>query len=318
MITFYCLVWAITALNLMRCLAQLAPSEATWELLWLLARAGSRGRAQPAWPLSSGACSPATQAGGQAVRGAATPSPHHAVRPLPEGMLMVEVAVLAFPAQGLSTTAQHALARTLALSGGVAAAEAALKAVLIYALHIPLLLDGCGGAHPARGWAGRGRRCLAPLVAVVPRPPSPAPPLAAARSSTLADPRGDERWPKWAFWAARASASAAAYALVARLPSTRWRDALPAKPEIYRYAAVMAGAYALKAAGAVLIPAGAPGAGYCVFALGALAYDAGFAPLVFAAFLSGFFGGGGLLGAAPSELDADLLLYSEMREAEFV
>ncbi|GBF92622.1 hypothetical protein Rsub_05236 [Raphidocelis subcapitata] len=232
-VTFYCLVWAITGLNLMRCLAQLAPSEGTWELLWLLARAG---------------------------------------------MLTVEVAVLAFPAQGLAATAKQALTRTLALAGGVAAAEAALKAVLIYGLHIPLLLDG----------------------------------------STSADPRGDERWPKWAFWVARASSSAAAYAFVARLPSTRWRDALPAKPEIYRYAAVMAGAYASKAAGAALIPAGAPGAGYCVFALGALAYDAGFAPLVYAAFLSGFFGGGGLLGAAPSELDADLLLYNEMREAEFV
>lgn len=39
----------------------------------------------------------------------------------------------------------QALLRTLAVSSAVAGAEAAIKVIYIYALHIPLLLDGCVG-----------------------------------------------------------------------------------------------------------------------------------------------------------------------------
>ena len=127
--------------------------------------------------------------------------------------------------------------------------------------------------------------------------------------STAADPRSDMRLSKWGFWLLRALASAAAYTAVAALPFTSWRDLLPAKPELYRYATALAGAYWLKALGALLLARGAA-AGYCVFGAGAWLYDALFAPLVYATFLMDFFGA--------AELDTDLLLYSEMQEAEFV
>jgi hypothetical protein len=117
------------------------------------------------------------------------------------------------------------------------------------------------------------------------------------------------RWSKWSFWLVRASLSAAAYAAVVALPRTRWRDALPGKPELYRYAAAMAGVYLLKALGALLIGARV-GGGYCVFGAGAWLYDAAYPALVYATFLAEFFSAG--------ELDADLLLYHEMQEAEFV
>jgi hypothetical protein len=59
-------------------------------------------------------------------------------------MLLVEVSVLVFLMQGLAPTTHQALVRTLAVAGGVAGAEAGVKAIYIYALHVPLLLDGCG------------------------------------------------------------------------------------------------------------------------------------------------------------------------------
>jgi hypothetical protein len=117
------------------------------------------------------------------------------------------------------------------------------------------------------------------------------------------------RWSKWAFWLLRASLSAAAYAAVAVLPSTPWRGLLPSKPGLYRYAAALAGVYGLKAIGALLIGCRAP-AGYCVFGAGAWLYDALYAPLVYATFLADFF--------HADEPTTDQLLYSEMREAEFV
>jgi hypothetical protein len=117
------------------------------------------------------------------------------------------------------------------------------------------------------------------------------------------------RWSKWSFWLLRAGLSAAAYAAVAALPRTRWRELLPAKPGLYRYAAAMAGVYSLKALGALLIGARV-GGGYCVFGAGAWLYDALYPALVYATFLAEFF--------SASELDADSLLYHEMHEAEFV
>jgi len=117
------------------------------------------------------------------------------------------------------------------------------------------------------------------------------------------------RWSKWSFWLLRASFSAAAYSAITLLPFTRFRDLLPSKPELYRYSACLAGVYCLKALGALLIGGGV-GAGYCVFGVGALLYDAGFAPFLHWTFLSDFF--------SASELDTDLLLYHEMHEAEFI
>ncbi|KAI8477125.1 MAG: transmembrane protein adipocyte-associated 1 [Monoraphidium minutum] len=185
------------------------------------------------------------------------------------GQLVVEVSVIVFLVQGLATTTHQALLRTLAVSGAVAGLEAAVKVIYIFALHVPLFLDG----------------------------------------STPSDPTGDTRWSKWGFWLARAGLSAAAYAAVAALPATPWRDLLPSKPELRRYAAALAAAYACKAAGALLIGARA-GGGYCLFAAGAWLYDAGYPPLVYVTFLAGFL--------QEEELDTDLLLYSEMREADFV
>lgn len=225
MMVYYGFVWAVSALNCLRCIAQLVPSTAAWNVLWLVARFG---------------------------------------------MLLVEVSVIVFLVQGLATTTHQALVRTLVISSAVAGAETAVKALYIYALHVPLLLDG----------------------------------------STPSDPSGDSHWSKWSFWLLRALASAALYSAVVMLPSTRRRDLLPAKPELYRYAACLAAVYCLKALGALLVGCGA-GAGYCVFGAGAWLYDALYAPLVYVTFLMDFFRGAG-------ELDADLLLYSEMREAEFV
>ncbi|KIY93920.1 hypothetical protein MNEG_14041 [Monoraphidium neglectum] len=170
---------------------------------------------------------------------------------------------------GLAATTQQALVRTLGVAGAAAGVDAGVKALYIYALHVPLLLDG----------------------------------------STAADPFGDARWSKWSFWLVRAALPAAAYCYVAALPSTPHRALLPAKPELSRHAACLAAAHALQALGAALVGSRA-GAGYCVFGAGAWLYDALFPPLVYCTFLLGFFGA--------DELDTDLLLYSEMREAEFV
>jgi hypothetical protein len=150
------------------------------------------------------------------------------------------------------------------------------------------------------------RASIAP--ALLPVSPTP-PPQKQPRSSTAADPFGDARWSKWSFWLVRAALPAAAYCYVAALPSTPHRALLPAKPELSRHAACLAAAHALQALGAALVGSRA-GAGYCVFGAGAWLYDALFPPLVYCTFLLGFFGA--------DELDTDLLLYSEMREAEFV
>lgn len=40
MLVYYAFVWAISLLNLMRCLAQLVPATGAWNLLWLAARFG--------------------------------------------------------------------------------------------------------------------------------------------------------------------------------------------------------------------------------------------------------------------------------------
>jgi hypothetical protein len=71
----------------------------------------------------------------------------------------------------------------------------------------------------------------------------------------------------------------------------------------------MAGAYCLKALGALLIGCGA-GGGYCVFGAGVFCYDALYAPLVYSTFLHGFF--------SAEELDTDLMLYAEMLDADFI
>jgi hypothetical protein len=113
-------------------------------------------------------------------------------------------------------------------------------------------------------------------------------------------------WSKWAFWTLRASAAAAAYALIAALPLTRWRDLLPAKRAFYAYARALLAAYALMALGALLIGCRQL-AGYCIYGAASWAYYAAYPPLLYATFLSEFF--------ADEALDLDLAYYSEMRDA---
>lgn len=228
-------------------------------------------------------------------------------------MTLLEASVVVFLLQGHLAPGAHALARTLGLSGGLAAADAALEAVLLWGHGVPLFLYG----GPGRG--------------------------------------GDMAAAKWAYWGIRSATCAAVYALLLALPRTRWRDALPARPAFYRYAAQMAGVHGLAAVGAALLAAGA-GAGYCAVGTANVAYFAAY-PVVSRRLGVGVLGRGGLrvrpvTPAAPGQppcpsdaaqtprhpsrffqllyatfladffrdaaLDLDLAMFSEMQDAGFL
>ena len=102
MATYYGFLWALTALNVLRCLVQIGTAGGSahtglWNGLWLLARFG---------------------------------------------MVLLEVSVVVFLLQGYAASARGALGRTLAVSGAVAGAETALKAALIFGFGVPLFLYG--------------------------------------------------------------------------------------------------------------------------------------------------------------------------------
>ncbi|KAF8073048.1 CAND8 [Scenedesmus sp. PABB004] len=122
----------------------------------------------------------------------------------------------------------------------------------------------------------------------------------------LYDPASDMAWSKWAFWLAHGLAGVAAYGALAALPWTPWREALPARRGFRRYVAALLGLHAALSVGAALVGSKLVG-GYCVYGLASWLYYAAWPPLLYATFLSEFL--------ADSELDTDLLLYSEMHEA---
>ncbi len=101
-----------------------------------------------------------------------------------------------------------------------------------------------------------------------------------------------------------------AYAAMYFAPSTPLRDFVPAHKAAWRYAGALACAYAAAAAGAFLAGCGVA-AGGCVWAFVYWLLDVCLGPLLYVSFVRSVVRGGG--GA--DGLDADLLMYAEMRDA---
>lgn len=114
------------------------------------------------------------------------------------------------------------------------------------------------------------------------------------------------------YWLLRSGAAACLYAAAALPPAPWLEPLLPAwwRPLPRPYGAAFAAAHAARAGGAALLCVGA-GAGRCAFGAAAWLYDAGCAPFIYAALLAGHL-------SAAGELTTDLLLYSEMQEAQFI
>jgi hypothetical protein len=101
-----------------------------------------------------------------------------------------------------------------------------------------------------------------------------------------------------------------AYVALLLLPFTPLRNLLPAKRALYRYLGACAALYASAATGALLAALGLS-AGVCLWSVCMWVLDVGYAPLLFATFLHAPLSG----RTDADELDEDLLLYSEMRDA---
>lgn len=122
----------------------------------------------------------------------------------------------------------------------------------------------------------------------------------------LYNPAGDMAWSKWSFWLVHSLIALLAYGAMVALPFTPWRELLPAKASFYGYALCLLGMYITMAVGSILVGCKLVG-GYCVYGSATWLYYSCYPPLVYFTFLAEFFG--------EEELDTDLLLYSEMRDA---
>lgn len=100
MTTYYCFLWGVSLLNLIRCCTQIAQTEeggrhVLWNLLWLLTRFG---------------------------------------------MVLLEVSVVVFLLQGYSASGLEALIRTLAISSAIALFESIIMLIYIFGVNVPLFM----------------------------------------------------------------------------------------------------------------------------------------------------------------------------------
>lgn len=113
MTTYYCFLWAVSLLNLIRCCTQIAQTQeggphVVWNLLWLTNRFG---------------------------------------------MVLLELSVVVFLLQGYITSGLEALIRTLVISGGIALFESIIMLIYIFGVHVPLFLYDKDGLDHDMSWA---------------------------------------------------------------------------------------------------------------------------------------------------------------------